>query len=56
MKHYTISVNDTELDKLNRVYQYYTIEDQNPYLAFHAVHNGTDVLAYKTGKVLLQGN
>lgn len=56
MKHYTISVSDAELDKLNRVYQYYTIEDQNPYLSFHAVHNGTDVLAYKTGKVLLQGN
>ncbi len=55
MKHYTISVNDTELEKLNKVYQFHQIEDDNPYLLFHAEHNGTDILAYKTGKVLLQG-
>jgi ribonuclease HIII len=55
MKHYTISVGEHELMKLNKVYQYHMIEDQNPYLLFHAVHNGIDVLAYKTGKVLLQG-
>jgi ribonuclease HIII len=55
MKHYTISVNDVELEKLNRVYQFHQVEDQNPYLLFHAEHNGTDILAYKTGKVLLQG-
>lgn len=56
MKHYTISVNDLELEKLNRVYQHHLLEDSNPYLLFHAVHNGVDVLAYKTGKVLLQGD
>lgn len=55
MKHYTISVNDTELEKLNRVYQYHQIEDNNPYLLFHASHNGIEILAYKTGKVLIQG-
>ncbi len=55
MKHYTISVNDVELEKLNRVYQFHQVEDKNPYLLFHAEHNGTDILAYKTGKVLLQG-
>jgi ribonuclease HIII len=55
MKHYTISVNDVELEKLNKVYQFHQIEDDNPYLLFHAEHNGTDILAYKTGKVLLQG-
>ena len=55
MKHYTISVNDSELEKLNKVYQYHVIEDSNPYLLFHAEHNGIDILAYKTGKVLLQG-
>ncbi|MDI6452030.1 ribonuclease HIII [Peloplasma aerotolerans] len=55
MKHYTISVTDSELEKLNRVYQYHQIEDNNPYLLFHAVHNGIDILAYKTGKVLMQG-
>lgn len=55
MKYYTISVTEQELEKLHKVYQYHTIEDQNPYLLFHAVHNSIDILAYKTGKVLLQG-
>ncbi len=55
MKHYTISVNDLELEKLYKVYQYHQVEDTNPYLLFHASHNGIDILAYKTGKVLLQG-
>lgn len=55
MKHYTISVDDLELEKLNRVYQFHQVEDKNPYLLFHAEHNGIDILAYKTGKVLLQG-
>jgi ribonuclease HIII len=55
MKHYTISVNELELEKLYKVYQYHQIEDENPYLLFHASHNGIDILAYKTGKVLLQG-
>lgn len=55
MKHYTISVNETELEKLNRVYKFHQVEDDNPYMLFHAVHNGVDILGYKTGKVLLQG-
>jgi ribonuclease HIII len=55
MKHYTISVNDSELEKLKKVYQYHVVEDSNPYLLFHAEHNDIDILAYKTGKVLLQG-
>jgi ribonuclease HIII len=55
MKHYTISVNDDELEKLNRVYQFHQVEVSNPYLLFHAKHNSIEVLAYKTGKVLLQG-
>jgi len=44
-----------ELEKLNRVYQFHQVEDKNPYLLFHAEHNGIDILGYKTGKVLLQG-
>lgn len=55
MKHYTMSVTDKELEKLNKVYQYHQVEDKNPYLLFHAKHNDIDILAYKTGKVLLQG-
>ncbi|MCF7932156.1 MAG: ribonuclease HIII [Acholeplasmataceae bacterium] len=56
MKHYTISVSDHELEQLQRVYNFHQVEDENPYLLFHASHNGIDVLAYKTGKVLLQGD
>lgn len=56
MKHYTISVSDHELEKLNKVYQFHQIEDKNPYLLFHATHNQIDILAYKTGKVLIQGS
>lgn len=55
MKHYTLSVTDEELQKLNKVYQQYCITDENPYLLFHASHHEVDVLAYKSGKVLLQG-
>ncbi len=55
MKYYTMSVTGQELEKLNKVYQYHQVEDKNPYLLFHAVHNDVDILAYKTGKVLLQG-
>ena len=55
MKHYTMSVTENELEKLNKVYQYHQIEDKNPYLLFHAKHNDIDILGYKTGKVLLQG-
>ncbi|MFA5470936.1 MAG: ribonuclease HIII [Acholeplasmataceae bacterium] len=55
MKHYTMSVTENELEKLNKVYQYHQVEDKNPYLLFHAKHNDIDILGYKTGKVLLQG-
>jgi len=55
MKHYTISVSQNELETLKQVYQYHTIEASNPYLFFQAVHNDVEILAYKTGKVLLQG-
>lgn len=56
MKHYTMSVTELELEKLNKVYQYHQVEAKNPYLLFHAKHNDIDILAYKTGKVLLQGD
>jgi ribonuclease HIII len=51
-----MSVTDQELEKLNKVYQYHQVEAKNPYLLFHAKHNDIDILAYKTGKVLLQGD
>ncbi len=48
-------VNDNELKKLHKLYQHHLIDDDNQYLVFHAKHNETHVLAYATGKVLLQG-
>lgn len=51
-----MSVNETQLDKLNKLYVNHLLEDKNPYLLFHAKHLETHILAYKSGKVLLQGN
>ncbi len=55
MKHYTLAVTETELEKLHKVYINHLVEDKNPYLSFHAVHNDIIILGYKTGKVLMQG-
>ena len=55
MKYYTISVRSDELDQLNQVYQFHRVESDNPHLFFHAKHNDVEILAYKSGKVLLQG-
>ena len=55
MKHFSMPVNDNELKKLHKLYQHHLIDDDNQYLVFHAKHNETHVLAYATGKVLLQG-
>ncbi len=55
MKHYTLSVTDEELSKLHKTYQNHCITTDNPYLQFHAVHNGTNIFGYQTGKVVLQG-
>lgn len=56
MKHYSMPVNDNDLKKLHKLYQNHLVEDDNQYLVFHAKHNETHVLAYATGKVLLQGD
>ena len=55
MKHFSMPVNDNELKKLHKLYQHHLVVDDNQYLVFHAKHNETHVLAYATGKVLLQG-
>lgn len=55
MKHFSMPVNDNELKKLHKLYQHHLVDDDNQYLVFHAKHNETHVLAYATGKVLLQG-
>ena len=56
MRNYTISVTQTELEKLAKAYRHHTITDDNPHLLFHAVHNEIQIMAYRTGKVLLQGS
>ncbi|MFP4178343.1 MAG: ribonuclease HIII [Acholeplasmataceae bacterium] len=55
MRHYTIAVEERELHILNHVYRNHLVEDNNPYLLFHAVHNDIDILGYRTGKIYLQG-
>lgn len=50
-----MSVNETDLQKLHRLYQNHCIEDTNQYLLFHAKHHDNHILAYNNGKVLLQG-
>lgn len=55
MKHYSMSVMESDLQKLHRLYQNHLIEDANPYLLFHARHHENHILAYLNGKVLLQG-
>lgn len=56
MKHYTMSMTDIDLNKLNKMYQNHLVEDENQYLQFHAKHNETHILGYTNGKVLLQGD
>lgn len=56
MRFYTLAVQEFELDILNRVYQNHFVENNNPHVFFHARHNDVEILAYKSGKVLLQGN
>lgn len=56
MKQYTLSVSSSELNDLQKIFQYHLVEDDTPYLFFHAKYNQIDVLAYESGKVLLQGD
>jgi ribonuclease HIII len=56
MKHYTITVEQTELEKLAQAYRNHMVDDENPHIFFHALHNDIHILGYESGKVLLQGN
>ncbi len=56
MKQYTLSVDANELENLYRVFENHLVEDDNPHLSFHARYNQIDVLAYQSGKVVLQGD
>lgn len=56
MKQYTLSVTPDELESLQKIFQFHMVEDNTPYLFFHAKYNQIDVLAYQSGKVLLQGD
>lgn len=56
MRFYTLAVQDFELDILNKVYTNHLVENKNPHVLFHARHNDVEILAYKSGKVLLQGS
>ena len=55
MRHFTISTTQEELLKLSKIYDHHLKQDDNPHVLFHAVHNNIDVIGYKSGKVVLQG-
>lgn len=55
MKNFTLTVNETELEKLHQIYKHHIVKNDNPHLLFLAVHNYINISVYKTGKVVLQG-
>lgn len=55
MSYYTINVSKENLKKLNRLYNDFLVDNDNKYVTFQAKHAGIDIIAYKTGKVLLRG-
>lgn len=56
MAYYTISVSKENLIHLHQIYANHQVPTENEHLLFQAHHKGTDILAYKTGKILLRGD
>ncbi|MDL2292119.1 ribonuclease HIII [Acholeplasma sp. OttesenSCG-928-E16] len=56
MKYHTLTLNEQRLSQLEKIYSNHLIDIQNEHLLFSAIHNGIRIFAYKTGKVVLQGD
>lgn len=56
MKHLTIVLNNNQLESLKQLYNNHLVPVEQPYIYFVANHNNTRINAFKTGKVLLQGD
>lgn len=55
MANYSLSISPEQLNILIQAYKSFEREHSNQYVAFSAVKNGLTIHAYKTGKVVLQG-
>lgn len=55
MRNYTISLSSEQLEQLKQFYSNYLLNVDQPYVYFVAHHNDTRINAFKSGKVLLQG-
>lgn len=56
MANYSLSISPEQLNILIQAYKSFERDHSNQYVAFSAVKNGLTIHAYKTGKVLLQGD
>lgn len=56
MANYSLSISPEQLNTLIQAYKSFEREASNQYVAFSAVKNGITIHAYKTGKVVLQGD
>lgn len=56
MANYSLSISPEQLNTLIQAYKSFEREASNRYVAFSAVKNGITIHAYKTGKVVLQGD
>lgn len=56
MENYSLSISPEQLNTLIQAYKSFEREASNQYVAFSAVKNGITIHAYKTGKVVLQGD
>ncbi|ABX81429.1 ribonuclease HIII [Acholeplasma laidlawii] len=55
MRNYTISLSSDQLVLLKQFYSNYLLKVEQPYVFFVAHHNDTRISAFKSGKVVLQG-
>ncbi len=56
MANYSLSISPEQLNILIQAYKSFERDHSNQYVAFSAVKNGLTIHAYKTGKVVLQGD
>ena len=55
MKHYTLTLNSAQLAQLEKIYLNHKLDNNNEFVLFAAMHNDNKVIAYKSGKVVFQG-
>lgn len=56
MTQFTMVINDQEIKKLKSVYHEHLTKDANPLVFFNALHNNTEITAFNSGKLLLEGD